>query len=327
MNYKGVSLYIFTLIFLYNSVAVPQEPDSLKLKSSDRYTNCFCFSPGGTLIAYSDGSDIRIKDLSNMSVNEKLFKGHTDRVLTIDISPDSSNIISGGRDSLIIIWDMNGNILKKLNYHNGRITTLRIDPSGNYIYSGSTDRRLICYSIREDKIVFDIKVHTDDILSIDISSDGRMLASGGADKMVYILDARTGDVIINPGKQKGWIRCVRFNKNNTTLATTGDNGTVYLWKVIYPQEIILTQKIRYTISWITAIDFFNDNISYVCSQENGVIRTSIRGVEDKYKMEWPIRMIKIKPEIGPYYSLGIATYGGGMIVTDVSSLSSGLLQK
>lgn len=229
-------------------------------------------------------------------------------------------VVSGGRDSSIVLWDKKGNIIKKLTYHTGRVTAVKFDPAGTLIFSGSTDKRLICYNLQEERVIFDKKVHTNDILSIDISPDGKLLASGGADGTVYILDTRNGDVINNLGSGSKWIRCVKFNSNASTLAAGSDDGSLSFWRTTDPFNIKAIAKRKKYKSWITVIDFFPDNTSYIYSNESGTIAISMAGTDYHLRTKQPIRALQIQSGNRTYFNIAVATYGKGIMLIKGSAI-------
>jgi WD40 repeat protein len=320
MTSKSWLLIYFTFFLLDLNQGFGQDSSIVYLNSKSKYINCLCFSKGGSEIAYSDGNNIQIRKVADTSLLAILENGHSDRVLALDISGDSLKVVSGGRDSLILLWDNKGNIIEKLTYHTGKVTAVKFDPTGTLIYSGSTDQRLICYSLKKSRVIFDKKVHTNDILSIDISPDGRLLASGGADGTVYILDTRNGDVLNNLGNRNKWIRSVKFSSDATTLATGSDEGSLSFWRTTDPLNIKAITKRKKYRSWVTGIDFFPDNTSYIYSNENGTIAISMAGTEYHFKIKQPIRNLQIQPGNRTYFNIGVATYGDGIMLIKGSAI-------
>ena len=314
--------YIFLLLAILFSIgsAFAQKPVLVKLESDNQFINCASFSEGGSIIAYSEGNDIRISNLADNSAKAVQASGHRDKVLSIDISRDSSLIVSGGSDNLIVVNDISGRIYKVLDYHTGKVTAVKFDPTGKYIYSGSTDKRVVCYSLEENRIVFDKEVHTNDILSIDVSNDGRMVASGGADHMVFILDAKTGEVIKDLGSQKSWVRCVRFTGDQSKLAVCTDNGKISLWQTNNRGDIFLIEKQKYSLHWITSIDFLPDNSSFIFSTDNGLVSVNFFGNVYKRRFGVPVRMIRIRPPATGFFNVVVATYGKGIYLAPSSFL-------
>lgn len=321
MTNKKFFIFCSFSILILNQVVLSQASGPIALTCNDKYTNSICFSKGGSLIAYNDYKNIQIRNTNDTSLFAFLSNGHKDRILSLDISSDSSMVVSGGRDSLIILWDINiKKIIKKLDYPAGKVNTVRFDPTGNYIYSGSTDKRVTCYSIKEDRIIFDKKIHFNDILSMDISSDGKILVTAGGDKNVIILDARNGDEIQNLGHFKNWIRCVRFSPDGSGLAICCDNGFIYFWRRRPLQDFEFVSKERFSRSWITSVDFSNDISSFVYSCENGISVLNSFGNSYIYKAGYPIRMIIVQPKTGIYLTVAIATTGDGVLIVKAKSL-------
>ncbi len=64
-----------------------------------------------------------------------------------------------------------------------------------------------------------------------ISPDGNMLAAGSMEGMIYLLNAKTGDLIKNLAGHTDYISDVAFSYNSKILASLGAGGDVRLWDV------------------------------------------------------------------------------------------------
>ena len=88
------------------------------------------------------------------------------------------------------------------------------------------------YLQKKKSIPFDIlSGHKGDIYSVAFSSDGKMLASGGADKTIKLWDIKTGKVIHTFIGHKGIVYSVRFSPNGKTLASGSEDETIKLWNI------------------------------------------------------------------------------------------------
>jgi WD40 repeat protein len=313
-------IFLFIILnFFLGRYLLAQQDEVLSLVKENTEINSLCFSKGGSQIVFNKGNKIIYENLNDKSQISTIIGGHNKKILSLDLSNDSSKIVSGGQDSLIILWDSKGKIIKKLNYHKGIVTTVRFDPTGSYIYSGSTDRRLVCYNINKDSIIFDVEVFKDDILSIDISSNGRLLASGGANGESYVFDTKNGQ-IIRSLKIEEWIRCVRFNSNSSMLAICCDNGAIYFWSTVNHMDIRLLTKHKLSDGWITSMDFFPDNESFSYSTEIGIIGISILGNVDRFRVKAPVLMIRNQPSNNNFIKIAVATFGKGIKLISGSSI-------
>jgi WD40 repeat protein len=312
-NKQHILIFLFGMVSLLQ--AFPQKSGPVKLDSYDRFINCLAFSNGGTLIAYSDANTIRVLNLETGS-SAPLSKGRNARVLSLDISPDSSMVVSGGADNLIIVHDMTGRIVRILDYHSGKVTAVKFDNTGDLVYSGSTDKKVVCYNLREEKIVFEKEIHSNDILTIDISNDGNYLASGGADKRVCLMDAHTGELLSAGLNTGAWVRNVRFSSFNNTLNAVNDKGKLFSWTIPAGSDIRPLSKIRLSSFWVNGIDFFSNNNDMVYSTENGFVVANIFSNDYKYRFGKPVRACKVRPSSSPFFSIAVATWGKGIYLID-----------
>ena len=87
----------------------------------------------------SVGADrtLRIWQADNNTV--KTIKAHDSAIWAVDISPDSSKIVTAGDDRLIEIWDIRGNLLHSLKGHRQKVWDVVISPDGKQIISASED--------------------------------------------------------------------------------------------------------------------------------------------------------------------------------------------
>ena len=73
--------------------------------------------------------------------------------------------------------------------------------------------------------------HTDLVLSISFSPDGKVLASGGTDTTIRLWDVVTGKHKKTLTGHTGWVSPVRFSPNGKTLASGSESPDIYLWNV------------------------------------------------------------------------------------------------
>ena len=72
-----------------------------------------CFSPKGNVLAVGDDTRIKFFSTATMKLLGTLNDGHDKMIMTIDISRDSSLLVSGGKDSLIMITELSSGRVKQ----------------------------------------------------------------------------------------------------------------------------------------------------------------------------------------------------------------------
>ncbi|MBE0675707.1 MAG: hypothetical protein IH591_13685 [Bacteroidales bacterium] len=321
---RGGLMLRFMLIasfMLISSAVLSQKTNHLKYQVSDPYVYDFCFSRGGTILAYTDGMTVRLCNPHTMEQSNHLSGGHTDRILTIDMSADSSMIATGGRDGLILIWDrLTGSVINRLDYNREMVTAISFDPSGTGIISGSLDGRLVYYDLSEDKIRFEKNVHQKIITAVAVSPIGGIIASVGADKILYITETTTGNVILNTSDHMNWIRDLEFSPDGSRMATSGDDRNVMVYNTSNRLNINkMPGKIKEP-GRINSVDINNDNMSLVFGLDNGQLM--VRTVYSRYSINIgkPVTEVKFIPGMGMDVVLVAATYGSGIMRIPMSGM-------
>lgn len=73
--------------------------------------------------------------------------------------------------------------------------------------------------------------HSGPLHGLAFSPDGKLLASGAEDNLIYLWDTATGRRIRTLSGHKNWVYRVAFSPDGTTLASSSRDKTVMLWNV------------------------------------------------------------------------------------------------
>ncbi|HYE77189.1 MAG TPA: WD40 repeat domain-containing serine/threonine-protein kinase, partial [bacterium] len=98
-----------------------------------------------------------------------------------------------------------------------------------------------------DGALFDFSANEQQTWSVDISPDGRTIATGGSNEHAQLFDIRNGS---NQGKlsagpdrdHNNWVTAVAFNRNGRLLATGSEDTYVKLWDVAHGKRLLYTLK-------------------------------------------------------------------------------------
>jgi WD40 repeat protein len=91
-----------------------------------------------------------------------------------------------------------------------------------------------------DKLVKTFAQHTDMILQLAVSADGRLVASSGRDRMVHVWEGVTAKVVRSFHPPADAL-ALAFSADGTKLATGDQDGTVRVWTIAPPPETPLLQ--------------------------------------------------------------------------------------
>ncbi len=73
--------------------------------------------------------------------------------------------------------------------------------------------------------------HTDDVLSVAFSPDGRLLASGSWDNTIKLWAVASGREVRTLSGHDSWVWSVAFSPDGLLLASASDDKTIKLWYV------------------------------------------------------------------------------------------------
>lgn len=80
--------------------------------------------------------------------------------------------------------------------------------------------------------------HTDDIAALDLSPDGSLLASAGADRTIRIWNTSTNETIAELKGHTSVIYAVAFSPDGSRLATAGDDRVIRIWDTSTWEQLV-----------------------------------------------------------------------------------------
>ena len=155
----------------------------------------------------------------------------TDRVNTIDFSPDGKQIATGSgepsRGGEVQIWNIaDGKLAKNFaETHSDSVLGLEFSRDGKYIASASADKFVKVTEIATGKIVHNFEGHTHHALGVSWLPHGRQLVSVGADNSIRHWNFEAGERIrqrTNLGKEVTSIHYVGLTEQ--AVVTAGDKS-------------------------------------------------------------------------------------------------------
>lgn len=230
------------------------------------------FLDGRTLVS-AGRTIIRFWDIANGTIS-KTLTGHTWQILSLAVSPNRKTVVSG---SLVIDEDARSNGLRWWDVETGRtiffstnvnlVTALTFSPDGTTL-ACADGPKIYLFDGVNGEILRTLRGHTDKIITLAFSPDGKMLASSGWDDTIHLWDPHSGHHIHTFKGHTSGVRKASFSPDGETLVSGSEDGTIRFWDTSTKQQ-------RFSISghWhdIEALAFSTDSKTLVSGISNATI--------------------------------------------------------
>jgi WD40 repeat protein len=153
---------------------------------------------GKTLAAANDSDSVQLYDIASGKPTGKLT-GHKDWVLCLAFSPDGKQLVSGGYDENLILWEVAGT-KKVLELPQKPPPDPKAPPPGKVVW-----------------------------WSAAFSADGKMLAVGGSDGVIQLVNPADGKIIRPIPGHSSSVTGLAFHPSGTVLISASRDRTVRLW--------------------------------------------------------------------------------------------------
>ncbi len=243
------------LLWDYNQLLTGKSEQPLAILDAHTYhTYDFSFSPDGKLFATASMDKTiciwSLKSILKSRHNEKVFRsikpneifhGHLRGVRAVAFSADGKQLMSGGGDRAIYVWEIEpttrsverpGRYQKTLRGHGEAILKIIALKDGR-ILSASEDGTLKVWNPNADDVAV-LAGHKSSVCKVEFDSTGQCLISIGGQRRIFIWKIRQGKWILDTASAltlggaigaKWW-----QNGDLSTLAVASDNGTVSIWQ-------------------------------------------------------------------------------------------------
>jgi len=211
----------------------------LKIFNSPEYAfSSVEFSPDGKLISVTGeiknkGPIVELRDAGGGQIIASL-KGSSRHVNSAAFSPDGKTLATGvGRQ--IELWDVSaGQERLTMKGHALAVRTLAFSHDGARLVSQGLDDRARVWDVKSGKQLLEFEAHA----PARFSPDDRLIATGGANHFVKLLDAIQGRETHSFRGHSGDLRALAFSPDGKRLASAGEDQTIRIWDVETGMELL-----------------------------------------------------------------------------------------
>lgn len=201
------------------------------------------------------------------------WSAHSAEVTGVAYSTDGSQLVSGGYDGAVKIWNTATGVLVRT-LSSGANAILCVAYKGNRVAAGDTSGTVRLWDADTGTLLNTLSAHTDLAQAVTFSPNGLYLATGGADGYVRLWDLSNGAMVLERPNHALGVTQLRFLAADA-LAVTDSEGVLRVYEI--PSGALIGQ-IQPLNGWIHSIDVSDDGQWVVLGGDEGVAmvrRTSL----------------------------------------------------
>lgn len=208
-----------------------------KFKGHSSFVNSCCPARRGPELVVSGSDDCTIMLWDRRKKTPIQTFMNTYPVTAVCFNDNGTQIMSGGIDNVIKVWDLRKNdVMFKMPGHTDSPTGFRLSPDGSFLLSNAMDNTVRIWDIRpfapaERCLKLFMGVHHNfekNLIKCCWSPDGRYIASGSSDRFVYVWDTVTRKILYKLPGHTGSVNDVDFHPSEPILLSCGSDKKIYL---------------------------------------------------------------------------------------------------
>lgn len=200
------------------------------LSAHDADVTAISVSKNGQLAASADKDGrIDIWDTTTWTALATLGDpADTKSVSALAFSSDGKLLVAAGKSDRVVIWDLASRQRAYSLELKETVTSLAFYPAGGSIVIGTKDSSIAIWNYRNNKIR---QIKTDnDVLTVAVSPDGKLLASGGQDKNVTTWDANTAARLHTLTGHSNDVTALLFSPGGKQIISAGTDKRIIIWE-------------------------------------------------------------------------------------------------
>lgn len=218
---------------------------SISVVGDPRPLSSLAFNGDGSKLATASWNPVVKIWNPQKGTEEKVLRGHSERVLGVSFSPLSSSgpsmLASCGADQTIRLWNVeSGDSVATLKGHEDRVNVIAWHPTGAQLFASSHDSTWSLWDVESKTQLLRQDGHSRGVFGMSLHPDGAILATGSVDAAVRVWDVRSGESIQTFTGHVRQVLSTSWHPNGVQLASASEDHTVRVWD-------LRTRKTLYTI--------------------------------------------------------------------------------
>ena len=269
----GKLLYTSDETGLVHGWQVPDfEPAEFLLSHEPRfdYRHQMQVAPDGSMLATYSGTKGEITIWDTRTQDAKMRIPTKGWVCPLAFSPDSSQLALGAPVRIVDLQTMEVTpLLGKEGENLSGAANLVFSHDGQHIASaGALDQEFMIHRVSDGDKVAQLRGHSNDVIGLAFSTNGRLFASAALDRTVLLWETRTRRIVAELREHDLGVVRVAFSPDGQRLLTGGRDGKICVW------NLADVGKNDWPISRTGLFDWNTSSPQVSCSPDGTVLATT-----------------------------------------------------
>ncbi|MCA9912748.1 MAG: WD40 repeat domain-containing protein, partial [Anaerolineae bacterium] len=201
---------------------------------------------------------------------EAFYNGHRDNVRAVAVNDDQTRMVSGGRDTRVILWDLQTRqAIAILTQHEGIVRDVAFSPDGSSFASIGEDGRVLIASSEDGTLYHNVPWEGEVGWALSFDPSGEQLAAADTDGMVRIINVETGEISDEFRAHDEPVYALAFSPDGEWLATGSQDETIALWDTATWERV---RTLEGHENWVMALAFSPDGTQLASGSNDTVVR-------------------------------------------------------
>ena len=197
---------------------------------------------GELLVSASQDQAVRLWNLQGQSL--KTWRGCTNGIRSLSLSPKGTTLASRGLDEAIYLWQLQFDLdhspsrpykilqrqINSISQLTSWTSSLSFSPDGQTVATNGQDGSLLLWGVSTGSL-HQWSGHGAPVWTVAFDATGETLASGSHDQTVRLWDVQTHCCLRVLEGHKDGVRALAFDSDSQRLASGSSDQTIWLWDV------------------------------------------------------------------------------------------------